>query len=49
MRTLKAYKWNDILEEEVPRTMIGLKLINKEKEAEQKAYDKMNRTPKRGR
>ena len=49
MRSLQAYKWNDILEEEVPITMIGLKLINREKEAEQKSYDKMNRQTKRKR
>ncbi len=49
MRNLQAYKWDDVLEEEVPKTMIGLKLIRKEKEAEQKAYDEMNRKAKRRR
>ncbi len=48
MRSLQAYKWDDILEEEVPKTMIGLKLIQKEKEAEQKSYDEMNKKAKRG-
>ena len=43
MRYLKAYKWKDILEEEVPKTMIGLELIKKERDAEQKNYDEMNR------
>ena len=47
MRTLPAYKWNDILSEEVPKTLIGLEMIKKEKEAEQKAYDEANRKIKR--
>lgn len=48
MRNYHAYKWNDVLEEEVPRTMIGLKCITQEKEEERKQYDKINRkTPKR--
>ena len=49
MRHLHAYKWNDILEEEVPITLIGLEMIRKEKEAEQKAYDEVNRKAKRKR
>ena len=47
MRNLRSYKWNDVLEEEVPRTMIGLELIRKEKEAEQKAYDEVNKKARR--
>ena len=47
MRNLQAYKWNDVLEEEVPKTLIGLEMIKKEKEAEQKAYDEVNRKAKR--
>ncbi len=42
MRNL-SYKWDDVLEEEVPKTLIGLEMIKKEKEAEQKAYDQMNK------
>ena len=49
MRHLRAYKWNDVLEEEVPKTMIGLEMIKEEREAEQRAYDQMNRSTKRGR
>lgn len=50
MRYLRAYKWNDILEEEVPRTMISLELIKRENEDKKKQYDKMNKKiPKRGR
>lgn len=47
MRSLQAYKWNDVLEEEVPITLIGLELIKREKEAKRKAYDEMNRKAKR--
>ena len=47
MRSYQAYKWSDVLEEEVPRTMIGLKLINREKEQKNKAYEKMNRKTSR--
>ena len=43
MRHLRAYKWNDVLEELVPRTMIGLKCIRREKEAERKQYEKIDR------
>ena len=43
MRSYHAYKWNDVLEEEVPRTMIGLKLITREKEQERKSYEKINK------
>ena len=49
MRNLQAYKWNDVLEEEVPKTIIGLELIKKEREVKQKAYDEMNRKAKRRR
>ena len=47
MRHLKAYKWEDVLEEDVPRTMIGLEMITKEKEAEQRAYHEMERKTKK--
>ncbi len=48
MRNYQAYKWEDILEEYVPRTMIGLKLITREKENEKKAYDNIDkRIPRR--
>ncbi len=43
MRKLQAYKWSDVLEEEVPKTMIGIEFIRKEREIEQKNYDEMNR------
>ena len=43
MRSYRAYKWNDILEEKVPITMIGLKCIRREKELEKKQYDKINK------
>ncbi len=40
MRHLRAYKWKDVLEEEVPLTLIGLKHIKKEKENEKKELNK---------
>ncbi len=43
MRNLKAYTWEDVLNEDVPRTIIGLELIKQEKEIEKKGYEKMNR------
>ncbi len=43
MRYLKAYKWEDVLEERVPRTMIGLELISKEIDNENRQYQQMNR------
>ena len=43
MRHLRAYKWSDVLEEDVPRTMIGLKCIKREREAEKKQYEKINK------
>ena len=46
MRNL-PYKWVDVLEEEVPRTMIGLELLRKEKEAERQAYEDANKKIKR--
>lgn len=46
MRYLRAYKWEDVLEEHVPRTMIGLELINKELENERKQYERANRRKK---
>ncbi len=43
MRHLRAYKWNDVLEEEVPKTLIGLELIKKERELERKEMKKMDK------
>lgn len=43
MRHLRAYKWSDVLEEKVPITMIGLKLITRERELEKKQYEKANK------
>lgn len=34
------YTWETILNEEVPRTLISIELLNKEKEAEKNAYEK---------
>lgn len=44
MRNYQAYKWDDVLNEDVPKTMIGLELIKKEKDLEKAEYDKMNRS-----
>ena len=43
MRHLGGYTWESILNEEVPRTLISIELLNKEKEAEQREYDKAKR------
>jgi len=43
MNYFGAYKWTDVLEEYVPRTLIGLKHIKKERENEQRKYDDANR------
>ncbi len=41
------YTWKDVLEEAVPRTLIGLELLNKEKQRERDEYDRVNRQVKR--
>ena len=43
MRHLGGYTWESILDEEVPRTMLSLQFLNKEKEREQKEYEKAKR------
>ncbi len=43
MRHLRAYKWKDVLEEEVPITLIGLECIKREKENEQREMNKAKR------
>lgn len=40
MRYLRAYKWKDVLEEEVPITLIGLECIKREKEANEREMNK---------
>ena len=40
MRHLRAYKWKDVLEEEVPITLIGLECIKREREAEKREIEK---------
>jgi len=47
MRHIQGYTWDKILNEEVPKTMATIKLLRKEKETEQKAYEKMNRKIRR--
>jgi len=41
------YTWEEMLEELVPRTIITLDLINKEKQREAKAYEKAKRRGKK--
>ncbi len=43
MRHLRAYQWKDVLEEQVPITLIGLECIKREKEAEQREMNKAKR------
>lgn len=41
------YKWQDVLEEETPRTLIGLELLHNEKEMERKELEKAKRKSRR--
>ena len=43
MRHLGGYTWESMLEEEVPRTMVSIELLNREKTREQKEYEKTKR------
>ena len=43
MRHLGGYTWESLLNEEVPRTLISVDLLNKEKEREQKDMEKAKR------
>ena len=40
MRHLGGYTWESLLQEEVPRTLISIELLNREKEMERKEYEK---------
>lgn len=42
MRYLPAYKWEDVLDELVPRTLETLKLMKKEESGKAKAMEKKN-------
>ena len=41
LRHIPSYKWDDILEETVPRTIITLRLLAKEKSEEAKQMKKI--------
>lgn len=43
MRHLGGYTWESILEEEVPKTMLSIEFLNREKAREQKEYEKAKR------
>jgi len=43
MRNIPSYKWEDVLEEIVPRTWIGLEYLQKEKETEMKSFERNKR------
>ena len=43
MRHLGGYTWESILSEEVPRTLISMDLLNKEKERDQREYERAKR------
>ena len=47
MRHLGGYTWESLLNEEVPRTLISIELLNGEKEMERKEYEKANRKGRR--
>ena len=47
MRHLGGYTWEILLNEEVPRTLISIELLNREKEMERKEYEKANRKGRR--
>lgn len=45
---MNGYTWKTLLDEFVPRTMIGLEMLKKEKEEEEKEAEKIKRKmPKR--